>query len=143
MKKENMNKPRIEWVIEGQLARASRPGYPCEQPYAEEISEWISLAQTMKVKSILCLLSDGELFDYYLDRGLDLMGEYKKAGFKVCHLPVDDYKTPALNTQELEAVKKRVLKLKKPLLIHCSAGQDRTGLVVRELLAPDGLKKGA
>ena len=84
----------------------------------------------MKIKSILCLLSEEQLDEFYGANGIQLLEHYRKQGFIVVHVPVADYQTPPLSSADLVIIGKVHVELPKPWLIHCSAGIDRTGAVV-------------
>ncbi len=125
-----------EWVIEGVLARAQRPGYPANRPPLERVCEWADIVKGMGIKSILCIMDFPQIREYSnlnLEGG-SLFGFYRSHGFSVAHVAADDYKRPPLNNQELDAVWEAFEKLEKPILIHCSAGRDRTGAALDLIL---------
>jgi protein-tyrosine phosphatase len=93
-----------------------------------------------KFQSILCLMHPKEI-DHYraLDLGApDLLEFYRKHGMSVLHIPWDD---PAHRSteerrgfaEELARVQAEALtgfdNLAKPVLLHCSAGIDRSSPV--------------
>ena len=97
------------------------------------VPEWIGRVQQMAVRSIVCLLTRSELKKYYGREGVDLLQSYTDAGFIVAHVPVGDDKTPPMSLRDLQRLAKTVKNLQGPILVHCSAGVDRTGCAV-ELL---------
>ena len=50
---------------------------------------------------------------------------------------VEDYKNPPLNDSEINTILKAYADLEKPILIHCSAGRDRTGKAVASITGED------
>ena len=110
----------------------SRPGYPDKEVAPEDVNRKIENWKNNYIKSVICLLSNEEL-EYYKNIEGGLLGEYKKAGFNVVHIPVKDHKYPYLNVEELEQVRQSFDKLEKYVLIHCSAGVDRTNFAIRHL----------
>jgi protein tyrosine phosphatase (PTP) superfamily phosphohydrolase (DUF442 family) len=120
-------------VVGGMLWRGRRPGYSGEQgksvPQAT-VDEWIHQAKAYGIESIVCLLADDQLNMYEEHLPTDLVSYYRAAGFVVEHVPVPDYQHPPLSEDELEEVWLAYRALPKPVLIHCSAGWDRTGSAV-------------
>ncbi|MFH1140644.1 MAG: tyrosine-protein phosphatase [Chloroflexota bacterium] len=126
-----------QWVIEGVLAQSQRPGYPVDRPSRRKVQEWAGAVLGMGIKSVLCIIDYTQLAHY--DRpnlkGGSLFGYYRSLGLKVEHIYAEDYKIPPLSIEELEAAWSAFQRLERPVLIHCSAGKDRTGAAVIYILS--------
>jgi protein tyrosine/serine phosphatase len=127
----------VHVVFAGKLLRASRPGYPrgkdCPVP-EKAVLEWVEQVRESSVASILCLLDDRHL-SMYADcaGGTGLLEAYRQAGFVVGHVPVQDHKSPPLSQVEMDQALEWIGSLPKQVLVHCSAGVDRTGAVVERI----------
>jgi protein tyrosine phosphatase (PTP) superfamily phosphohydrolase (DUF442 family) len=117
-------------VVVDNLARAPRPGYPQGASVSKaEVDAWIGNVKSLGVKSIICLLAEDQL-PFYGELDTDLISYYRAAGFDVAHVPARDHQTPPLSSDQLTTIWDAYQALPKPVLVHCSAGIDRTGRAV-------------
>ena len=123
----------MDWVIKDQLARSPRPGFPSHDVPPEDVDQWIQEVISLGIKSIIVLLHDTQLTWYpRLEEGL--LSRYEQAGLDVYHFSILDYKTPPILEEDLPPILDAFNDSSKPVLIHCSAGVDRTGQAVEYIL---------
>jgi len=120
----------VEWVLVDALARGRRPGYFQGTSVTKTVvDDWVGKVRDLGVKSIICLLGKDQL-PYYDQLEVDLISYYRAAGFEVAHVPAGDHQTPPLSPDHLTAIWNAYQDLPKPVLVHCSAGLDRTGMAI-------------
>jgi protein tyrosine phosphatase (PTP) superfamily phosphohydrolase (DUF442 family) len=125
----------IRYAIQDRLAGSSRPGYSPggDRPVPKcVVDAWIADAKARGIRSIICLLADEHL-KLYADLGVNLPSYYSQHGFEVAHVPVRDHQRPPLDANALERIAQAYVALPKPVLVHCSAGIDRTGRALEYL----------
>lgn len=137
------------WVIRKRLACAQRPlrdhpKFGGRNPLPTEarclIEAWVDRILEAGFQAVISLLEEAQLERYYVRGGLGLhpdglLGYYRCRGLEVVHIPCSDYQRPSDDQmhQALEAF----FCLPKPILLHCSAGIDRTSPVAAYLCKHD------
>jgi len=108
---------------------ASRLGYRHEtsDPNAA-VPGWIECMQSQGIERVCCLLDEKlRLYD-------DLLGQYETAfgQQQVCHGPIPDYSTVEQATwcEQIYPFLSMADTYDEPVIVHCSAGQGRTGHVL-------------
>ncbi len=139
----------LVWVIPDALACAHRPlrhhpkfgGSGRDLPVAAtaEVFHWADRISDSGIRAIISLMHPKELLHYAgLDLGAeDLTDFYRRSGFEVRHIPWEDPAHQATSERsfrdELVRVRQAALdafdELPKPILLHCSAGIDRSSPV--------------
>ena len=128
----------VHWVKEGLLATSFRPGYRPGAEYTvprEAVEAWVEEKRAAGIASIICLLGRDQLplYDRALPQGL--LRFYAESGFDVANIPAPDGMAEPFTPAQYEAAWEAFAALPKPVLVHCSAGHDRTGRVVSYLLS--------
>jgi hypothetical protein len=140
----------LVWVIPGELACAHRPlrhhpvfgvsGRPLPSEAASDVVRWVDRIVNDGVRGLICLMHPKEVAHYAgLELGApDIIGLYRAKGLQVCHIPWDDPAHRSVRERvsfpgELQRIRVEALRcfdsLPKPVLLHCSAGIDRSSPV--------------
>lgn len=130
------------WVVPGLLATSPRPGYTPGPEYrvaAEVVDAWIDDVRALGVSSVICLLDEGQLWLYRHALPEGLLERYRRAGLHVAHIPAPDQQTHPFTPGQYEEAHRAFTQLPKGVVVHCSAGHDRTGRMVEYIVRKSGL----
>lgn len=142
------------WPIRGELACSQRPlrdhrvFEDCNPLPSESfplIANWIDKVCKAGIRGVICLLTPKQLQRYEGFHTGGLLGAYREAGLTVVHIPVFDEVHPD-DTEGSMVLGKEVFNkafecfstLPKPVLLHCSAGIDRSSPVAAEIVVRSG-----
>ncbi len=120
--------------IFGFLLQTSRPGWPEKDVGPDVVAEWLTAVHAKGIKTIICLLDDTQLGYYGQLDTEGLVGAYRQAGFAVIHRPVRDHQWPYVSDETLALVVSDVRSATAPILVHCSAGMERSPAVCEYLV---------
>ena len=124
----------IRTYVENQLYQSPRPGYGSGDVSLAEVKAWMEEVKKKGIRTIICLLTDDQLA-YYRALPGGLLETYRKNGFAVIHRPITDPAYDDKGWQELEnsyeSLWQDFTNAEKPVLIHCSAGVDRSPKAAR------------
>lgn len=127
----------MNWVIDGTLARSARPGYPSRYVERAVVISSIEYWKSHGIRSVICLMTIDELL-YYSETDGDLLDLYQANELITHIIPVENHKEHPLNEDEMEVLWRIYQSVEKPVLIHCSAGKDRTGAAVDLIMEREG-----
>src|SRR6267143_571480 len=123
------------WVIERTLVRDRRPGYTGERGKSvprSAVDIWLAEVKVFGIRSIICLLGPDQL-QLYDQLPTDLVSYYRQAGFEVEHILILDHQHPVMSEEYLGKLLAACVMVAKPVVVHCSASIDRTGMAVENI----------
>ncbi len=125
------------WVIDGVLATSPRPGFRPGPEFTVPdgvVDAWLEEAWHFGIRSIICLIDADQLWLYRKAVPEGLLVRYRSSGFEVAHIPTLDQQTTPFTTEQFDLALEHFRTMPRGVLVHCSAGMDRTGRIVRHIL---------
>ncbi|HUV85380.1 MAG TPA: hypothetical protein VMV86_06680 [Methanosarcinales archaeon] len=120
----------MRWEVEGVLMTSSRPGYPDVSVSAPEIKAWVDSVKKLGIKSVICLLDTPKVAFYNIKTSL--VNFYKVHGLDAIWLPTIDHKE--VDWQVMSKALTFFNISEGPVLIHCSAGLERSVVVAEHIV---------
>ena len=115
--------------VESHVFGAARPGFGPDPVSQKRVEDWIDFMKKQGIKRVCCLLSESQLAFYD-----DLLNSYGQVFGKgnVCWTPVEDFQLAdeATLTQQILPFLANSVESDERVVVHCSAGQGRTGHVL-------------
>jgi protein-tyrosine phosphatase len=111
------------------LLRGTMPGWATGGTKIERCDKAIAALKVKQIANIVLLCSDK---DCYAHTGLNLREKYEREGFNIFYFPIPDHDVPAKENLRI-LVDNIVEKLRQEgqnTIVHCWAGNGRTGMVL-------------